>query len=98
MKKILVTGSNGQLGSELRFLATNLTSKYPFEFIFTNSTTLNITEPNTLETFFALHKPDYCINAAAYTAVDKAESDKLLAYEVNVFGVARLAKICQKHA
>lgn len=97
MKKIVITGSNGQLGSELRFLANNFASEYPFEFIFTNSTTLNITEPEVLESFFALHKPDYCINAAAYTAVDKAEDDKLLAYEVNVFGVAKLAKVCKKH-
>lgn len=97
MKKILVTGSNGQLGSELRFLAKKFASHYPFEFIFTNSKTLNITEPKALESFFTLHQPDYCINAAAYTAVDKAEDDKLLAYEVNVFGVARLSKTCKKH-
>ncbi len=94
MKHILVTGSNGQVGSELKTLA----KKYPaWTFHFTDSGDLNIADAKIVDTFFASQKIDVCINCAAYTAVDKAESDQETARAVNVDGVANLAKACQKH-
>lgn len=71
MKKILVTGSNGQLGNELKELSKN----HKFEFIFTDYQELDITNILQLESFFKKNKFHYLINCAAYTAVDKAESD-----------------------
>jgi dTDP-4-dehydrorhamnose reductase len=93
-KKILVTGSNGQLGQELQ----QLEKDYPnFQFIFTNKDDLPIDNAEKINVFFATHKIDYCINTAAYTAVDKAESEKELAYSINALGAKYLATVCNKH-
>lgn len=93
MKKIIVTGANGQVGSELQFLAT----QYPnFEFHFTDVAELNITDEQAINTMFAELQPDYCINCAAYTAVDKAESDVATATLINETAVKYLAKACKK--
>jgi dTDP-4-dehydrorhamnose reductase len=81
MHRILVTGANGQLGSELRFLSEN----YPYEFYFTDVEQLNITIKEDVEQFIAQNKIDVIINCAAYTAVDKAESD---------FELADLIRVC----
>jgi len=87
--KILVTGSNGQLGQELR----KLSQKYPdHEFIFTDIMELDITNQNSVEKFFEDVKPEAVINCAAYTAVDKAESDASRAFELNGTSVGHLAK------
>ncbi len=94
MQKILVTGANGQLGSELQQLATI----YPaFEFIFTDVNELSITDEAAVNAFFAAHTPAYCINCAAYTAVDKAESDAATAELVNATAVGYLAAACKKY-
>lgn len=70
--KILVTGSTGQLGSELRDIA----QQYPqFNFVFHNRSTMPLDQLEVLKEVLDKEKPDYIINAAAYTAVDKAESD-----------------------
>ena len=80
MAKILVTGANGQLGNELRILEKS----YPtFTFIFTDYEELDITNKNTVLSFFEQQKPQYLINCAAYTAVDKAETDQDKAYLLN---------------
>ncbi len=80
MIKVLVTGSNGQLGSELKELATN----YPlYEFLFTDVHELDITNRSNVSQYFQIHNPDVIINCAAYTAVDKAESDEESAFKVN---------------
>jgi dTDP-4-dehydrorhamnose reductase len=92
MKTILVTGSNGQLGSELK----EIIKEYPYKFIFADLRELDITSKSSVELFFNSHQIDYCINAAAYTAVDKAESESALAFSVNVTGVKNLALACSK--
>ena len=94
LPKILVTGANGQLGKELRDLAP----LYPqFEFIFLSREDLPIHHFELVRNFFETLKPDYCINAAAYTAVDKAESEKELAFQVNGEAVGVLAAVCKEH-
>lgn len=94
MKKILVTGANGQLGSELQQLAGFYGQ---FEFLFTDSTVLPIHDVTRLKTWFAENKPDFCINCAAYTAVDKAESEPEKAMLINGDAVGYLAKACSLH-
>src|SRR5688572_31725592 len=89
MKSILVTGAKGQLGSELQQLAPNYPS---FHFIFTDKEELSITNINDVNHFFEQHQPAYCINCAAYTAVDKAESDKEMAELLNATAVKYLAE------
>lgn len=90
---VLVTGASGQLGQALQFLAGN----YPeIAFHFANSTTANITDKTQLQLLFSQIQPDYCINAAAYTAVDKAESEAQKAHEINVVGARNVAEICQE--
>lgn len=92
--KILVTGKNGQLGSELQLIATNYSS---FEFIFTDVAELDITDLDRVNAFFQQHQPAICINAAAYTAVDKAESEQELALQINARAVGNLAMNCKKY-
>lgn len=94
MSKILITGSNGQLGSELQDIAKH---NKQHEYVFVDVDDLDITESNAVDTFFALYRFDFCINCAAYTAVDKAETDHQLAFKINVTGVEHLAKACQKN-
>lgn len=89
---VLVTGANGQLGQSLQFIAP----KYPeIHFIFCSSSDLDITNLEDCQTTFLKIKPNYCINAAAYTAVDKAESEPEKAHLINVTGVQNLAKVCK---
>lgn len=91
--KILVTGSNGQLGNELRELA----SSFPqYEFIFTDVAELSITDSAAVDKMFQELKPAYLINCAAYTAVDKAESEKELNNQINGMAVGILASACQQ--
>lgn len=86
---IIVTGANGQLGSCLRDIA----SKYPaYKFIFTDVAELDITDEAAVEAFFSSRKPKWVINAAAYTAVDKAESDQQTARLLNATAVGVLAR------
>jgi dTDP-4-dehydrorhamnose reductase len=92
MKKILVVGANGQLGNCIRKIAPDFELDY--EFIFTDSQTLDITNEDQINNFFAENKPDFCINASAYTAVDLAEKEKAKAFAVNAEGVANLAQAC----
>lgn len=95
MKKIVVIGSNGQLGNCIRKIAPDFESDY--EFIFTDSQTLDITDEGQVNTFFYDNKPDFCINASAYTAVDLAEKERDKAFAVNANGVAYLAQACYDH-
>lgn len=89
--RIIVTGSKGQLGSEFQELAKSS----ELDFIFTDYQDLDITNINDVLAFFKNANPDFCINCAAYTAVDKAESDKELADQINVQGSLNLAMGCQ---
>lgn len=91
--KILITGANGQLGWELGQLA----SAYPaFEFVLVDRSQLDLSLPDTLENIIQDIAPDCIINTAAYTAVDKSETEKTLAYTVNATAVQALARI-SKH-
>ncbi|WP_294232431.1 dTDP-4-dehydrorhamnose reductase [uncultured Chryseobacterium sp.] len=93
MKKILVIGGNGQLGSCIRKIASEFELDY--EFSFTDSQTVDITNEDQVNSFFTEYKPDYCINASAYTAVDLAEKENEKAFAVNADGVGYLAQACK---
>lgn len=92
--RILVTGSGGQLGSEIKRLSNKLDG---FEFDFTDYPALDITKPEQVNEAFESGKYDYCINCAAYTAVDNAEEEKLASDAINVTGSQNLAIACHKH-
>lgn len=90
--KILITGANGQLGRCLQDVA----EKYPgYDFHFKTSKELDITKKEQINSLFTDEKFDYCINCAAYTAVDKAETDQENAFLVNAKGVKYLAEACK---
>lgn len=93
MKKILVTGANGQLGAELQQLA----GLYPqFHFRFTDRRELPIDQQSAIDQYLQAFRPDYCINCAAYTAVDKAEADADSAMLINGTAVGWLAEACKR--
>lgn len=94
MKKILVTGANGQLGQCLQKISSQFEE---FEFIFTDSETLDITNKEEVNDFFWQNAPDFCINAAAYTAVDLAETEVEKAFLVNADGTENLAEACTEN-
>ena len=85
MKRILVTGANGQLGRSLQEIATR---HQKFEFLFLDKSKMDITRPEQILRRFQEFGPEYCINCAAYTAVDQAEKTPERAYAVNAGGVA----------
>jgi dTDP-4-dehydrorhamnose reductase len=91
---ILVTGSNGQLGSELRKMAR---VDRLHHWHFTDVAELDITKQETVEGFFEIHEIEVCINCAAYTAVDKAEDEPELADRINALAVGVLADACKKY-
>ncbi|WP_096084689.1 dTDP-4-dehydrorhamnose reductase [Agaribacterium haliotis] len=85
--KVLITGAGGQLAWELKRSAGASTT-----LLYASADDLDITDAGAVENYLGTHKPDVIINAAAYTAVDKAEEEQELAYAVNETGVANLAK------
>lgn len=89
MVKVLVTGANGQLGSELRKIS-GLFSE--MEIAFTDVAELDITDPWKVADFLAVFKPQFLVNCAAYTAVDKAETDIETATRLNATAVGILAE------
>lgn len=88
MAVLLITGANGQLGNEMRCIADcdNINS-----FIFTDVEELDITNFSDICNFVEIHKPDFIINCAAYTAVDKAEDDNEICAKINTLAVENLA-------
>jgi len=92
--KILVTGSNGQLAKELREFSSLHTG---LEFVFLSKEELPVHQFELVRNYFNTLKPAYCINCAAYTAVDKAESEKDLAFLINGEAVGVLAAVCKEH-
>jgi dTDP-4-dehydrorhamnose reductase len=92
---ILVTGANGQLGKELQVLADSNSS---FSFLFTTKQELPVQDAEQVRSFFSKHRPAFCINCAAYTAVDKAETEKDQAFLVNAEAVGILAAACRQFA
>lgn len=93
-KKIIVLGANGQLGTCIREFVKDYLN---FEFYFFSSRELDITLKKQVLDVFVQNDFDYCINCAAYTAVDKAELEQEKAFEVNVMGVENIAKACQNN-
>jgi dTDP-4-dehydrorhamnose reductase len=92
---VLVTGSSGQLGQSLQFIA----KKHPnIQFEFFDSKALDITNIKNCSEVFSKIKPQYCINTAAYTAVDKAESESEKARIINVEGAKNLAEACKEYS
>jgi dTDP-4-dehydrorhamnose reductase len=91
---ILVTGANGQLGKELK----QLEGTYPgCRFIFLSREDLPIHHFELVRNFFKGYTPQYLVNCAAYTAVDKAETEKDLAFQVNGEAVGVLAAVCREY-
>ena len=88
---ILVTGCNGQLGTEMRKIAATDESH---EWFFTDIDTLDICDATAVEAYFERHHIEICVNCAAYTAVDQAEDDRELAEKVNVQAPRLLAHAC----
>lgn len=80
MKKILVTGANGQLGNEMRLLAEEHKN---FEYFFTDVAELDICDEQAVMDFVSTHQIDVIVNCAAYTAVDKAEDNVELCDKLN---------------
>ena len=93
-QKILVTGSNGQVGSELQELAP---LHAEFEFRFLTRSELSLDHPENIETILRDYQPHFLVNCAAYTAVDKAESEKEQAFQINATSVGVLAAAAAKH-
>jgi dTDP-4-dehydrorhamnose reductase len=91
--KILVTGSNGQLGQSFRKISAN----YEHEFVFTDVEELDITNEEQIDTYLGNKEFDCLINCAAYTAVDKAENDYDLALLLNTQAPYLLAKYTKKY-
>jgi dTDP-4-dehydrorhamnose reductase len=91
---VLVTGANGQLGQAIQSVAGNFPS---LDLIFCSSSELNITDKTNCESVFEKFKPNFCINTAAYTAVDKAETEPEKAYAINVVGAQNLAQVCKTY-
>jgi len=91
MNNILVTGAKGQLGSEIKEIA----SKYSGNFIFTDVEELDICNYENILNFVEEHQIESIINCAAYTAVDKAETSEAIANSINNLAVENLAKIAK---
>lgn len=93
MKTILITGANGQLGNELQLMSKN----YPqFSYIFTDIAELDICDKAAVEAFVESHKVDAIVNCAAFTAVDKAESEEAKAAMINSDAPANLASAVER--
>ena len=91
--KILITGAQGQVGKELGHIA----NEKGFEVFATGRNELDITQAQDVENYFLKVKPDIVINAAAYTAVDKAEEEHDLAFAINHHGAKNIAFCCNKY-
>lgn len=93
MADILVTGANGQLGQEVK----ELSIQYPqHQFLFCSRTELDIADAVSVQKVFENFQPQFCINCAAYTAVDKAETETEAALAINATGTKNLAEACSK--
>ncbi len=93
MKRVLITGANGQLGLALQEAAKDSN----LDLVFLDKNMLDITDTEAINEVFATQSFDVCINAAAYTHVDGAEANKELAYTINATAVETLAKVCKQH-
>lgn len=92
-KTILVTGANGQLGKEMQVIAVNFPS---YNFLFVTREELQIDNAEAVTKYFETHSIDVCVNCAAYTAVDKAETETEKAFLINGDAVGNLALLCKE--
>jgi dTDP-4-dehydrorhamnose reductase len=91
---IIISGKNGQLGSELQAEC----GRFPqFQYYFFDKVELDITNNNAVSNVFEKYEPSYFINAAAYTVVDKAETEQQAAYLNNAEATGIIAKICNRY-
>ena len=93
--KVLVTGANGQLGKTLREVSNNFVDSMAF--VFVEKSELDITKKDEVDRFFKQNNFDYCINCAAYTNVDLAETEIEKAIDVNANAVKHLALSCKTY-
>lgn len=93
IKTILVTGSNGQLGQSFKKIATNYNN---YDITFATRAELDLSDNNSIKNYFQHKQFDLIINCAAYTAVDKAESEAELADQINHLAVQQLAEIAKQ--
>ena len=94
MMRVLVTGSNGQLGLSIQDIANEYLD---LEFVFKDRRELDITNKEKVKKVFGSGKFDYCINCAAYTDVEQAENNPEIAFKVNAEGVKNLSEASMKH-
>ena len=90
-KKVLVTGANGQLGSELKDFASRHESM--FQYFYTGSADLDITQLDAVRNYVEQHSIEYIVNCAAYTLVDLCESNVEMCNAVNYLGAENLAEV-----
>ncbi|MBB6271546.1 dTDP-4-dehydrorhamnose reductase [Pedobacter cryoconitis] len=94
-RNIIVIGGNGQLGQCLSEVVSD--KEQSFNYLFLSKKDLDFVNAADVAQLFEQHKPLYCINCAAYTAVDQAEEDSDFAFEINEFAVKRLAENCLRY-
>ncbi len=90
--KILITGAQGQVGKEL----VSIANQRGFDVSAAGQTELDITQLKNIESYVEVHQPDLVINAAAYTAVNKAEEEQDITYAINRDGTANLAAVSKE--
>ena len=90
---IAVTGINGQVGGDLKEMHLQFASV--FDFLFVDRSLIDLSKPETINTFFEENKPQFFINCAAYTAVDKAETEIDITKQINALSVEQIAKHCK---
>ena len=95
MRNILVTGGHGQLAACIKDIAKDVQDHH---FIYVDVDELDITQSEAITAFFEAKNIAFCVNCAAYTAVDRAETDKEIAEKVNVLGAKYLAEACKAHS
>nr|WP_321229319.1 dTDP-4-dehydrorhamnose reductase [uncultured Psychroserpens sp.] len=93
--KVLITGANGQLGKTIKEISSDFTNS--IDFVFVEKSELDITNSKSVEVYFQSNKFDYCINCAAYTNVDLAETETKIAFDVNANAVKNLAVNCKAY-
>ena len=94
VKKVLLTGADGQLGQCIQHIA----KQYPqLHFTFTNKKQLDITDADAVQLFFKENNFSHVINTAAYTQVDNAEEERDIAFKINEIGAKNIAKACEIH-
>lgn len=95
--KVLITGANGQLGYALQKTSREFSAEQSLEVIALTRADMDLSQPQTVSSILDAYIPDAVINAAAYTAVDKAESEHSLAQKINADAVQQMAMWCEKN-